>query len=55
MKIRIVLRGSGGELDRQVIEVPDGNDGETSSQILDALETWTLGPGDTIEITEETA
>jgi dihydrodipicolinate reductase len=55
MKIRIVLRGPGGELGRQVIEVRDDDDSaEVSNQIQDAIEAWVLAPGDTIAITEET-
>jgi hypothetical protein len=53
MKIRIVLCNSGGELDRQIIDVGD-DDGTTniSCEVKEAIETWTLRPGDTIKIVE---
>ena len=54
MKICIVLNGPGGELDRQTIEVRDDDDSvEISHAITEALETWTLAPGDTIVISED--
>jgi hypothetical protein len=52
MKIKIVLSGSGGELDRQTIDVRDDDSAEVSEQIHDAMETWVLSPGDTITIIE---
>ena len=52
MKVLIILRGPGGELDRQTAyvgtEQPD-----TSNDILEALKTWSLAPGDTIVIEED--
>jgi hypothetical protein len=55
MKIKIVLRGPGGELNRDFVEVRDDADSdEISNQIQDRIEAWILSPGDTITITEET-
>lgn len=52
-KILIVLHNAGGELDRQVIEVPHDDDTvERSHAILEALEAWTLSSGDVIQILE---
>jgi hypothetical protein len=54
MKIQIVLNGTGGELDRQTIDVRDDDDSaEISHQILEAIEAWVLSPGDTITIKEQ--
>jgi hypothetical protein len=54
MKIRIVLRGPGGELNRDFVEArDDADDTEISNQILDRIQEWLLSPGDTITITEE--
>lgn len=51
MTITIRLTGLGGELDRQTIDVSDEDDSaEVSEQIHEAIETWVLSPGDTIEI-----
>ena len=53
MKIEIKLTGSGGELDRQVININDEDDSaEISEQIHDAFDAWVLSPGDTITIRE---
>ena len=53
MKIEIVLTGTGGELDRQTIEVRDDDDSaEISHEIFAAIEAWVLSPGDTITIRE---
>lgn len=52
-KIQIILYGTGGELDRQIIDVRDGNDSaEVSHEIMEAIEVWPLMPGDTIKIGE---
>lgn len=51
MQITIRLTGTGGELDRQTINVDDEDDSaEVSEQIHDAIQTWVLSPGDTITI-----
>ena len=54
MKIRIILRGKyGSEMDRQDIDVRDDDDSaEVSHEIIEAIEAWTLAPGDTIKIVE---
>lgn len=52
MKIKIVLNGPGGELDRQVIDVGDDDCAEISEQIHDAIDAWVFAPGDTIVFTE---
>ena len=52
MKIRIVLRNSGGELDRQVVEANENANTDVSDSIVDAIRAWTLAPGDTITIQE---
>lgn len=52
MKIEIILNGKGGELDRQTITVNDDDSAEVSHAIYDAIEAWTLSPGDTIVINE---
>jgi len=53
-KIRIILSTTtGGELDRQKIDVHDDDDtAEISHAIIEALEAWTLSPGDIIRIEE---
>lgn len=53
MNYQIVLRGDhGGELDRVVIEVrPDQDESAViGNSVISAVETWTLSPGDTIQI-----
>ena len=50
MKVRIVLNGTGGELDRQTINVNDNDSAEVSEQIHDVINAWVLSPGDTIVI-----
>jgi hypothetical protein len=53
MKIRIMLIGPGGELDRQYLDLHEDDDSaEISTAIVAALEAWTLAPGDTITIKE---
>lgn len=54
MKIQIILTGTGGELDRQTIEVsaPVAGADRTSIDIHEALKAWELAPGDTITIVE---
>ena len=53
MKIILTLNGSGGELDRQTIDVCDDDITEASEQIHEAMKAWVLAPGDTIKIVEE--
>ena len=52
MKLQLTLRDALGELNKQVIDIGDGDPGEITAQICDALFTWTIVPGDTILITE---
>lgn len=52
MQVQIILSGSGGELDRQTIDVGDNDSAEVSNDIMGAIEAWTLAPGDTIKIVE---
>ena len=52
MKVQIIFSTiTGGQLDRQTIEVPDPNSG-VSEAIFQAMEAWILGPGDIIKIIE---
>lgn len=53
MKIKLVLNGPGGELDRQTIVVGDDDSAEVSAHIREAMLAWVLSPGDTIVITDE--
>lgn len=49
-KVKISLSNIGGELDSQTVRI-DGDDAdEFSAAIIEALKTWALAPGDTIEI-----
>jgi hypothetical protein len=50
-KIQIILLGSGGELDRQIIDVRDDS-AEISREIMEAIDAWPLMPGDIIKIVE---
>ena len=54
MTIRIILVGSGGELDRQTIQVNPNAKTDVADGIYDAIGAWkdTLAPGDTIRIVE---
>lgn len=53
MKVRIILSGAGGELDRQTIKVNDVNMRmKMGNEIHEALRCWWLAPGDTIKIVE---
>lgn len=60
MKVRIILSGAGGELDRQTIDIDnlhthsDSAATEIGSAIANAIADfcWTLAPGDTIKIEE---
>lgn len=51
MQIAFVLTGSGGELDRRVIETSEQAASENIADALSELaHEWTLNPGDTIAI-----
>ena len=53
MKIRIIMSTeTGGELDRQTIDVLDDDSAEVSERIIEALGCWVLAAGDTIRIEE---
>jgi hypothetical protein len=53
MKIAIILTGSGGELDRSEIDIPDDHhdmDEAVNLAASEVIEGWTLSVGDTITI-----
>jgi hypothetical protein len=53
MKLKITLSGSGGELDSQIVTVPEGAADEAASNMLkDIINEWRLDAGDTIKIEE---
>lgn len=52
MKLKITLDGGAGELDSATIETKDDDSDATSEAIKDAIDDWTLSPGDTITIRE---
>lgn len=53
MKIVIIQDGAGGEIAREVVELPDDSDTyDIAEEIMNVLEIWILGVGDTIRIQE---
>lgn len=53
-KIKVVLSGAGGVLDRQVIDVPNDADA-IDDAVSNVIEGWTLSVGDTIRIIDADA
>ena len=52
-KWEITLANTSGELDRQVIEVPEtAEDWQLTHYVCEAIKTWTLADGDVIRIRE---
>ena len=53
-KYEITIANYTGELDRQVIEVPEtAEDWELTHYVAEAIKTWTLADGDVIRIRED--
>jgi hypothetical protein len=52
-KYEITIANHSGELDRQVIEVPEtAEDWQLTHYVCEAIKTWTLADGDVIRIRE---
>jgi hypothetical protein len=52
-KWEITLANTSGELDRQLIEVPEtAEDWQLTHYVCEAIKTWTLADGDVIRIRE---
>jgi hypothetical protein len=52
-KYEITIANHSGELDRQVIEVPEtGEDWQLTHYVCEAIKCWTLADGDVIRIRE---
>ena len=52
-KYEITIANYNGELDRQVIEVPEtAEDWQLTHYVCEAIKTWTLADGDVIRIRE---
>jgi len=52
-KYEITIANYNGELDRQVIELPEtAQDWELTHYVCEAIKTWTLADGDVIRIRE---
>ena len=53
-KYEITIANYNGELDRQVIELPEtAQDWELTHYVCEAIKTWTLADGDVIRIRED--
>jgi hypothetical protein len=53
-KYEITIANYNGELDRQVIEVPEtAEDWQLTHYVCEAIKTWTLADGDVIRIRED--
>jgi hypothetical protein len=55
MKIAIILTGTGGELDRSELDIPENHpdlDEAVNLAASEVIEGWTLSVGDTITIRE---
>lgn len=50
MYIRVSLHNAGGELDSARVELNEEDTDAQSHAIIDAIENWTLSPGDIIKI-----